>query len=56
MSFSQKKKKPAFLVKIDSLPHFHSRNVYFYIHHMITVIFRKLQRAIFFTISGLTPR
>ena len=33
---------------MDSLTHFHSRNVY------IRVIIRKLQLAIFFTISGFT--
>ena len=37
--------------KSDSLTHFHSRNVYFYIH--CSYIIKKLQCAIPFTISGL---
>ena len=45
LSFSQ---KSAFLIKCDIkngfLTHFHSRNVYFYIHH---VIVQKLQHSIF---------
>ena len=40
--------------KMDSLSHFHSRNVYFYIH-FVQLKFKSYDTFLFFNISGLTP-